>query len=95
MKNTVHTMIAATASAALALALCLLVGPQDLKPRSQDLQPAENCIIQGADLSSVTEEVLAVGGTITHDLRIIHAVGVALPRTSAKLFSFVAMSRSM
>ncbi len=41
-------------------------------------EPTQSMIVRGTDMESVKELVLQVGGTVTHELRIINAVGARL-----------------
>ncbi|MEW5987136.1 MAG: DNRLRE domain-containing protein, partial [Chloroflexota bacterium] len=64
----------------LALTLVLLAAALSPRPagRLQADQPATSFIVQGRDLTTVANRVRGVGGTITHELGLINAVGAQL-----------------
>ena len=61
-----------TLAAALAAGLCMILAPMELDSE------ATSAIVQGPDLTRARAAVLAVGGTVTHELGIINAVGAVL-----------------
>ncbi len=44
-------------------------------------EPTSSVIVQGQDVDIIKQQVLEVGGTVTHELAIIHAVGATLTAT--------------
>ncbi|MEW5989690.1 MAG: DNRLRE domain-containing protein, partial [Chloroflexota bacterium] len=62
---------------ALALLVGFLLAPTPAAPAVTD-QPATSFIVQGRDLTTVANLVRGVGGTVTHELGIINAVGAQL-----------------
>ena len=63
-----------------ALLLCLAVGAgtPSLSASDASIEAPTSMIVQGSDLDRVKRLVLEVGGEVTHELRIINAVGARL-----------------
>lgn len=75
-----------------ALLLCL-AGCASV-PGSAESAPARRVLVQGTELAAVSQAVLEVGGEVTHELGIIHAVGALLtPGQIAELETSPAVRR--